>query len=126
MIVSPAEYLEESASPAQTPAPSHQPQAAPPRAGNAAIRQRVAPSKAANSGPSGSTQVPAVTPMTGHKLASTAAHRPARAPNSAAATWYINHVVTANSTMNGRRTTIAASLPKRCAAAQASHQAIGG
>ena len=64
--------------------------------------------------------------MTGHKFASTAAHSPARAPNSAAVTRYINHVVSANSPMKGKRTTIGLSLPARCAAVQASHQAIGG
>ena len=44
--------------------------------------------------------------MTGHKFASTAAHSPAHAPNSAAVTRYINHVVSANSAMKGRRTTM--------------------
>src|SRR5271169_2773143 len=121
-----AEYLEDSARPAQMPPPSHQPQAARPSLDNAAIRQRVAPSNAANSGPSGKTQVPAVTPMTGHKFASTAAHNPAHAPNSAAVSRYISHVVNANNVMKGRRTMIGLSLPRRCAAAHASHQAIGG
>ena len=35
-------------------------------------------------------------------------------------------VVTANSAINGSRTMTALSLPVRCAAAQAIHQAIGG
>ncbi len=89
-------------------------------------RQSAAPSSAANSGPSGSTQLPAVTDNTGMRFSTTAAHNPARAPHSAAVSWYISPVVSAKRAINGSRTTIAASLPARCTAAQASHQASGG
>ena len=51
---------------------------------------------------------------------------PARASAIAAPSRYISQVDSANSAMNGRRTTIAASLPNRCAAPQLSHHAAGG
>src|SRR5436305_8976199 len=95
-MLSTAEYLEQSVRPAHAPAPSHHPQAARPVDGRAAIRQNTAASKAASSGPSGSTQLAAVMPRTGAAFSTSAAHRPAGRPNSAEVTRYINQVVTAN------------------------------
>src|SRR5689334_8042584 len=126
MMLSTAEYLEQSAKPAHTPAPSHHPQEVrrlPPRA---AIKQPVAPSRAATSGPSGSTHVASLIPNTGAKFSTTAADKPAAGPKRADVTRYISQVVRAKSAMNGNRTTTALSLPVRCAAAHAIHHEIGG
>src|ERR1700737_2890709 len=124
--VSAAEYFEQSAKPAHAPVANHQPQAARPSERSAAIKHADMPSKAAKSGPSGKTQVPAVIPRTGAKFSTTAAHRPASGSKSANVTRYISHVVSAKSAINGSRTTTALSLPVRCAMPHASHQAIGG
>ena len=124
-IVSAAEYFEESASPEQIPAASHQPHAARPCADNALIRHNTAPSNAAINGPSGKTQLAEVMPSTGAAFSTAAAHRPARSPNSAAVSRYISTVDSTNSAINGSRTITGLSLPARCAAPQASHQAIG-
>src|SRR4029077_19055737 len=107
-----------SASPAQNPAPSHHANA--PRS-SARTRQSAAPSNAQSNGPSGSTHVPVVTPNTGDKLSSTAAHNPARTSAIAAPSRYISHVDSANSAMNGSRTTMGASLANKCATLQLSH-----
>src|SRR5882762_7670695 len=124
--VSTAEYLEQSARPAHRPAASHQPQAVRPSEPNAAIRQAKVPSRAAKSGPSGKTHVPAVIPRTGAKFSTTADHRPACGSKSVEVTRYIRNVVSAKSAKNGNRTTMALSLPVRCAIPHAIHQAIGG
>jgi hypothetical protein len=77
--VSTAVYLEHSARPKHAPVPSHQPQFGRP-ALSARTRHTAAPSSAAISGPSGSTQLPAVMPSTGTAFSSTAAHSPEQAP----------------------------------------------
>ena len=70
--VSTAEYFENSASPAHSPLPATTPA---PRS-SARTRHSAAPSSAQSSGPSGSTQVPVVTPNTGDRFSSTAAQNP--------------------------------------------------
>src|SRR5271165_4737914 len=119
-----AEYLENRARPAHTPVPHQYPQW--PRSGNARTRHRAAPVNAQSSGPSGSTQVPLVMPNTGDRLSVAAAQKPARWPPTASPRRAIKQVVNANNSMNGRRTTIGASDPKRCVEAQESHQDAGG
>src|SRR5260370_27338483 len=126
IMVNTAEYLEQSAKPAHAPAPSHQPQAARPFDGRAAIKQTVAPSRAANSGPSGRTHVPVLMLRTGARFSTIAAHRPAREPKREAVTRYISRVVSAKRAIKGSRTTSGPSLPVRFEAHHASHQAIGG
>src|SRR5437773_9142042 len=100
-----AEYLEQSARPAHRPVASHQRQDAGPSTGSAAIRQVKVPSKAAKSGPSGKTQLPAVIPRTGAAFNTTAAHKPASRPKSPDVTRYISQVVSAKSRIKGNRTT---------------------
>src|SRR5208282_4561258 len=116
-------YFDSSAHPAPTPAPTHQPQ---PRVSSARTKQNAAASSAAISGPSGSTQLPVVTPSTGARFSAAAAHHPASRENSSAVSRYMNNVDSANSAMNGSRTTIAASLPVSFAIPADSHQASGG
>ena len=65
-------------------------------------------------------------PNTGAAFSSAAAHSPAHAPNSTVVSRNISQVVSANSRTNGSRTTSTASLPARCDAPQAIHQARGG
>jgi len=67
-----------------------------------------------------------VTPNTGDRFNVNAAKNAARAPQTCSANNAINHVVRANSKMNGRRTTIGASVPNKCAAPHDSHHAAGG
>src|SRR5438445_10488764 len=94
MIVSTAEYLEQSARPAHAPVPSHQAQAERPlEEGRAPTKQATAPSKAASSGPSGNTHVAALMPRTGAAFSTTAAHRPASGRKRSEVTRYIRNVV---------------------------------
>src|SRR5262249_17898263 len=111
--VSAAEYLEPSARPAETPVASHHPHAAWPSERSAGIRHATEPSNAAKSGPSGSTQLPAVTPSTGTIFSTTAAHSPDSGSKSSAVIRYISHVVNPKSAIKGNRTTTALSLPVR-------------
>src|SRR5438874_13575462 len=104
-MVSTAEYLEHRARPAHMPVPSHQPHAARPSDGSAATRQTAAPSRAASSGPSGNTQLPLLIPKSGARFSTTAAQKPASGLNEAEVSRYIRKVVTANSAVNGNRTT---------------------
>ena len=120
---SPAVYFDIRASPAHSPAPSHQPQ---PRPGSARTRQQAAASRAHTKGPSGSTHPPVVTPRTGDRVNAMAAHRPAWRENSSAVSWYISQVDRAASAMKGSRTTQAASLPASRAMPAESHQTAGG
>ena len=122
-IVRIAEYFDSKASPAQSPAPNHH--ARSPRS-SARMRQSAAPSNAQSNGPSGKTHVPVVTPNTGDRFSSTAAHSPARASAVAMPSRYISQVDNANSAMNGRRTAIGVSTPNMCAAPQLSHHETGG
>ena len=100
--------------------------AARPSERSAGIKQNRVPSRAAKSGPSGKTQVPAVIPSAGAIFSDTAAHSPAFGSKSTAVTRYIRNVVNAKSAIKGSRTTNAFSLPVRCAIPHAIHQAIGG
>src|SRR5207245_7801212 len=100
-IVSAAEYLEHRARPAPMPVPSHQRQAVPPSERSAATRQTAAPSRAASSGPSGSTQLPLLIPNTGAIFSTTAAQSPASGLNKAELRRYRRSVGTAESESNG-------------------------
>src|ERR1700748_3483831 len=122
-IVRIAEYLANSARPAQTPAPYQYTHAAWRFAGNARIRHNAAPVNAQSSGPSGKTQVPLVIPKTGDRFSVSAAQKPASGPPTASPSRAISQLVKANSKMNGSRTTTGASEPVRWAAANESHQA---
>jgi hypothetical protein len=113
-------YFDSIANPAQMPPPIHQRQ---PVARIARVRHSAMPSRAAINGPSGSTQVPVVTPNTGARLNAIAAHNPARPPP---ASFAIIQVERANNAMNGSRTITAASLPLRSAIPRDSHHDISG
>src|ERR1700722_5698566 len=125
-IVRIAEYLANSARPAQAPAPHQYNHVAGRFPGNARIRHSAAPVKAQSSGPSGKTQVPLVIPKTGDRFSVTAAQKPALGPPTASPRRAISQVVNANNKMNGNRTTTGASEPVRWEAANESHQAAGG
>ncbi len=122
-MLSTAVYFESSASPAHDPVPIHHRQ---PRSEIACTKQSAAPVSAQSSGPSGNTQLPAVTPNTGDRLSAIAANRPARSSATAVPRRNISHVVSANSAMNGARTASGASLENRWTAAHCIHQAEGG
>ena len=83
-------------------------------------------SRAAFSGPSGSTQPLLVTPNTGARVKASAAHSPARRPAKSSPSRATIQVEAAPSSTKGSRTTTGASLPSRWAMPEESHQAIGG
>ena len=78
------------------------------------------------SGPSGRTQLAVLTLKTADRFSSRAANHPAHGVNARAPSSYIIHVVPANNSTNGRRTTRCDSLPNNVAAACASQNASGG
>ena len=124
-MVSTAEYLENSASPAQAPAPHQYRHRAAVAAARAAGKARRRSARSPAGRPAGPRCL-LVTPKTGDRFSVTAAQKPARGPPIAAPRRAINHVVSANSRMNGRRATTGASEPNRWVAAQESHQDGGG
>ena len=86
----------------------------------------MAVSKAAISGPSGSTQLPLVMPNNGERLNASAAHSPARSVASTVPMRAISQVESAHNAMNGSRTTMGASLPVSTAIPCDSHHDTSG